>query len=91
VAEGEEEAVAEERGERGQVREPHHPLLPLAPFSTRRAARGGGGREYLEAASRATSTARGVKRSSTAASGGGWPMVSDGDSSGQIGIWNLWD
>jgi hypothetical protein len=25
VAEGEEEAVAEERGERGQVREPHHP------------------------------------------------------------------
>jgi hypothetical protein len=26
LAEGEEEAVAEERGERGHVREPHHPL-----------------------------------------------------------------
>jgi hypothetical protein len=29
LAEGEEEAVAEERGERGHVREPHHPPFPL--------------------------------------------------------------
>jgi hypothetical protein len=46
VAEGEEEAVAEERGERGQVREPHHPRSPSLRGARREAAGAGvfGGR-----------------------------------------------
>ena len=42
LAEGEEEAVAEERGERGHVREPHHRSPTCLGPSTARAAHGGG-------------------------------------------------
>jgi len=57
LAEGEEEAVAEERGERGHVREPHHghsfprfPALfflfpPLWPWMQMRCRGGGAGRD----------------------------------------------